>query len=66
MPIYGVKIRGGDMERIVRASSAAKARDHVADAKALSAEELADAIAAGGKIETANEAEPAGDPPAAE
>jgi hypothetical protein len=66
MPIYGVKVRGDSKERIVRASSAAKARDHVVDAKALNAEELADAIGKGAEIETATETEgatPAGDPP---
>ena len=64
MPIYGVKVRGDSNERIVRASSAAKARDHLVEAKALNAEELADAIGKGAKIETASEAEeptPAGD-----
>ena len=57
MPIYEVKIRGDENGRVVRASSAAKARDHVVEAKALNAEELADAIAAGSAIETATEAE---------
>lgn len=72
MPIYGVKVRGDEKERIVRASSAAKARDHVVEAKALNAEELADAIGKGAEIETASEGEaeaapaPAGDPPASE
>lgn len=61
MPIYGVKVRGDEKELIVRASSAAKARDHVVEAKALNAE-----------IETASEGEAeaapaaAGDPPASE
>lgn len=58
MPIYGVKVRGDDKERIVRASSAAKARDHVVEAKALNAEDLADAIGDGAEIETASEGEP--------
>ena len=72
MPIYGVKVRGEEKERIVRASSAAKARDHVVEAKALNAEELADAIGNGAEIETASESETeaapaaAGDPPASE
>lgn len=71
MPIYGVKVRGEEKERIVRASSAAKARDHVVEAKALNAEELADAIGNGSAIETASEgkAEAApspADPPASE
>ena len=71
MPIYGVKVRGDEKERIVRASSAAKARDHVVEAKALNAEELADAIGNGAAIETASEgdaeAAPApADPPASE
>lgn len=71
MPIYGVKVRGDEKERIVRASSAAKARDHVVEAKALNAEELADAIGNGAEIETASEGEaeaapPPADPPASE
>lgn len=70
MPIYGVKVRGEPKERVVRASSAAKARDHVVEAKALTAEELADAIGKGAEIETATEVEPApdpaGDPPLAD
>jgi len=70
MPIYGVKVLGEPKERVVRASSAAKARDHVVESKALTAEELADAIGKGAEIETATEAEPdpapAGDPPAAD
>lgn len=72
MLIYEVKVRGDDKERIVRASSAAKARDHVVEAKALNAEELADAIGKGAEIETAIEGEtdaaPAaiGDPPPSE
>lgn len=68
MPIYGVTVRGEESSRIVRASSAAKARDHVVEAKALNGEEVADAVERGAKIETASEAadpEPAlaGDPP---
>jgi len=72
MPIYGVKVRGDEKERIVRASSAAKARDHVVEAKALNTEELADAIGKDAEIETASEGEAeaapaaAGDPPASE
>lgn len=70
MPIYGVKVRGEPKECVVRASSAAKARDHVVEAKALTAEELADAIGKGAEIETATEVEPApdpaGDPPPAD
>lgn len=71
MPIYSIKVRGEEKERIVRASSAAKARDHVVEAKALNAEELADAIGNGAAIETASEGEAeaapaAGDPPASE
>jgi len=62
MPIYGVTVRGETKERIVRASSAAKARDHVVEAKPLNAEALADAIGNGATIETASEGEsdPAG------
>jgi hypothetical protein len=58
MPIYSVKVRGDDTKRVVRASSAAKARDHLVEASAMNAEELADAIASGAAIETATEAEP--------
>lgn len=70
MPVYGVKVRGADETRIVRASSAAKARDHIVEAKALNGEEVADAVEKGAKIETASEGDPepapAGDPPASE
>ncbi len=55
MPVYIVKIRGEETTRIVRASSAAKASDHVVEANALKAEELADEIAGGAVIETALE-----------
>lgn len=65
MPIYGVKVRGEPKERVVRASSAAKARDHVVEAKALTAEELADAIGKGAEIETATETESEPTPPPA-
>jgi len=70
MPIYRVKVRGDEKEHIVRASSAAKARDHVVEATALNADQLADAIGNGSAIETASESEteaapaPAGDTPA--
>lgn len=58
MPIYSVKVRGDDAVRVVRAYSAAKARDHLVEASAMNAEELADAIGNGATIETATEAEP--------
>lgn len=56
MPVYSVKVRGVEGTRVVKASSAAKARDHVVEAEAMSAEELVDAITGGATIETANEA----------
>lgn len=52
MPVYRVKIQD-EPDRIVRASSAAVARRHVAQAEPMSADELADALAGGAEIETA-------------
>lgn len=71
MPVYEVKLRGAKDEeaRIVRASSAAKARDHVVEANAINADGLATLVEKGSKIETATETEeppPAADPPKAE
>jgi len=58
MPIYKCKVRGGEAEeRLVRASSAAKARDHIVEA---TADEVATMMEKGGKLETAVETE--GDP----
>lgn len=71
MPVYEVTVRGEKVSRVVRASTAAKARDHVVDAVSINADKLADLIAAGATVETASEGDPepsggkpAGDAPA--
>lgn len=53
MPVYKLKIDGIDPPRVVKAESAAQARNHVVEAIPLTAEALADLIAAGATIETA-------------
>lgn len=53
MPVYKLKIDGIDPPRVVKAESAAQARNHVVEAIPLTAEALADLIAAGAKVETA-------------
>lgn len=58
MAIYSCKVRGEEKHRLVRADTAAQARDHIVSAKPLSAEDLADEIEKGGKVEKAGE-EPA-------
>lgn len=58
MPIYGVTVRGENTPRIVKADSAAKAKDHIVECKALTAVQLADAVADGVKIELAGETPP--------
>lgn len=54
MPIYRVKVKGADKLRLVRATSAAQARNHVAEADAISADEMADLLASGVELETAS------------
>jgi hypothetical protein len=50
MPIYHVKIAGRTKRVLVKADSAAKAKDTVVQATALSAEEMADALANGEQV----------------
>ena len=55
MPIYKTTILGDAEPRLVRADTAAKARDHIVQTEALTAEELADLIEGGATIEKAEE-----------
>ncbi len=55
MAIYKMTVRGEDKVRLVRAATAAQARDHIVSADAINAEELADLLASGAKLETAGE-----------
>ena len=57
MPVYSIEGKGLDKTRIIKAPSAAKARDHVVSAKPLSAEELVELIAKGAEIEQVSEGE---------
>lgn len=50
MPIYRIKLHGVEKPLLVRAESAAKAKDQIIDLSALTSEEMADALAAGDKI----------------
>lgn len=58
MPVYKVSVSGpaGDDEIIVQAPSAAEARRFVTHVSTMTPDELADAIAAGAKIEKVGEA----------
>lgn len=53
MPVYQCKVRGFLVARIVKAESAAKARDHIVEASAMSSDDVADAVASGSTIEVA-------------
>lgn len=53
MSVYAVRIKDSDEVRIVSAPSAAQARNHVASADALSADELVKYLAKGLKVEDA-------------
>lgn len=59
MPVYSCKVRGSGKRRIVRAKSAAQARDHIVEAEPMSAEQLADEVGKGTAIEVAGAPEPA-------
>jgi FixJ family two-component response regulator len=56
MPVYECKIRGSGDVRLVKAATAAQARDHLAEAKPISAERMAELIESGAKLEKAGEA----------
>lgn len=61
MPIYKVSIKGSKDVRVVRAASAAQARNHVASAEAVTSDQLADLLDGGAVIERATEQpEPSG------
>lgn len=62
MPVYGMKVRGEDKLRVVLAKTAAQARDHIVEAKPLTAVQLAEACAAGATVERAGEEPPAPEP----
>lgn len=59
MPIYLMEGTRGEKPRLVKASSQAKAHDHVTKATSINAEQLADHIAQGVAIETAGQPVPA-------
>jgi hypothetical protein len=53
MPVYRCKIRGDKAERIVRADTAAQARNHIVEVETMTAEQMADAIENGATVERA-------------
>lgn len=53
MPIYRANIEGVDKPKIVRADTAAQAKSHLVKLESLSATQLADLVADGAEIETA-------------
>lgn len=61
MPMYRCKIRGETKTRIVRADTAAQARNHIVDVETMTAEEMADEIDKGATIERAGTETPSGD-----
>lgn len=61
MPIYRCKVRGENKPRIVRADTAAQARNHIVEAETMTAEEMADAIEQGATVERAGTETPSGD-----
>lgn len=62
MPIYRVTIEGRRKPVLVKEDSAAKAKDRFVKAESLSAEEMADAMAAGETVWLAGTPLPADDP----
>lgn len=66
MPIYSCTVKGEKTPRIVRADTAAQAKSHIVDVKAMTADEMADAIEGGANIETAAKAEAKADGEAGE
>jgi hypothetical protein len=56
--IYKVSIRGTETVRLVKAATAAQARDHIVSADAISAEQMAELIEGGAKLEKAGEPAP--------
>lgn len=67
MAVYECKIRGTETVRIVKAATSAQARDHIVDARPISAERMADLIEGGAKLEKiADPADPASHAPGGE
>lgn len=56
MPVYKVSINGEELPRLIRADTAAKARDHLVKTESVSADELADLLDKGATIEKATAA----------
>ena len=61
MPIYRCKVRGDTKTRIVRAETAAQARNHIVEVETMTAEQMADEIDKGAKVERAGTETPTGD-----
>jgi hypothetical protein len=53
MPVYKCKIRGDEAVRIVRADTAAQARNHIVEVDTMTAEQMADAMENGATVEKA-------------
>lgn len=66
MPIYKCTVRGEKAPRIVRADTAAQARNHLVECETMTAEQMADAIEKGATIERAGTVEPAEEAPKGE
>jgi len=62
MPIYNLKIRGRRKAVLVKADSAAEAKNAVVEATSLKADEMADALANGEKVWNPDEPFPADEP----
>jgi hypothetical protein len=64
MPVYAVRIRGQSEVQLVQAASASQARNHVAEAETVTADELADYVGKGLTIAKATREVPAEEPQA--
>ena len=64
LPVYRASIAGQPGTMLLRAETAAKAKDQIVTLDALSGEQMADALAAGEKIWTPGDPAPATDAPA--
>lgn len=53
MAIFECQVRGTDKVRLVKAATAAQARDHIVSAKAISAERMAEVMSGDVKLEVA-------------
>ncbi len=64
MPVYRCNVRGESSPRLIRAASAAAARSSLVEASTCTAEEMADLLDKGVKLETSTApADPVEDPP---